>query len=146
MTQFCVNRYVECPFSAAMEFAELALARRPDLYVTPSPPFGERVRIAATSVEDTTDLARNHDALLLAWRPQAQGMFPDFRGVLTIRPKRSGVWMRLTGAYEPPYGTLGKAFDAIAGRMLAQRTMRHLLADLAADIEAQYEEERSHAI
>lgn len=145
MTQIRVKRYVECPFSAALEFAEQAVSRRSGLYLTPSPPLGERVRFVASSTGDKSDSARVHDALLLAWRPQTPGMFPDFRGVLTVRPKRAGVWLRLSGQYEPPYGTLGKVFDTIAGRAIAKHTMRNLLGDLAAEIETTYERERVHA-
>lgn len=141
MTQIRVKRYVRCPLSATLEFAEQAVSRRSGLYVTPAPPLGERVRVAAATTEDTTDSARKHDALLLAWRPQTPGMFPDFQGVLTVRPHNGGASLRLNGRYEPPFGALGKIFDTIAGRSIAAYTMRNFLGDLANEIEAAYRQE-----
>jgi hypothetical protein len=141
MTKVRAARYVECPFSAALEFAEKAARRRDGLYVTPSPPLGERVQVAVTTTDDSTDEARKHDALLIAWRAQTKGVFPDFHGVLTVRPRHRGVSLRLDGQYEPPYGAAGKAFDLVAGRAIAIQTMRHFLNDLAADIEAEYAKE-----
>lgn len=145
MTRIRVQRHVECPFSAALEFAEQAVSRRAEFYVSPSPPLGERVHAVASSIEDATDTVRKHEALLLAWRPQTRDIFPDFHGVLTVRPERSGVSLRLTGEYEPPYKPFGKVFDALAGRVLARRTMLNLLSDLAADIESTYQKERRNA-
>ena len=141
MTQIRVHKYVGCPFSAAIELAEEAVKQRSGLYLTPTPPLGERVRFAAASTDDTSDGARKHEALLVAWRPQTRGMFPDFRGVLTVRPKREGVWLRLSGQYEPPYGVFGKVFDLFAGRVIARHTIHNFLGDVAADIEAAYARE-----
>lgn len=145
MTQIHVTRYARCPFSAAVELAEKAMAGRSDLFVTPSPPFGEHVRFAAVSAPDRSDESRKHDALLLAWRPETPNIFPEFRGVLTVRPKDHGVWLRLTGSYVPPYGKPGKVFDFFFGRALARRTVRRLLDEVAAAIEAAYGQERQHA-
>ena len=142
MTQVHAIVYVDCPFSAALEFAEKAVRRRGDLYLTPAPPLGERVRFSAATADDTSDPARKHDALLIAWRPQNRGMFPDFRGVLTVRPKQRGTLLRLTGQYKPPYGLAGTVFDFFVGRMIARKTMHHLLTDLAVDMEVQYAKER----
>ena len=142
MTKVAVHRHVSCPFSATMEFAEKAIARRNGLYLTPSPPLGERVRFAATSASDTTDLVRKHDALLIAWRPQTHGLFPDFRGALTVRPQHRGSSLRMEGHYDPPFGMAGKIFDFFVGRNIARRTMHHFLGELAVEIEAEYEQER----
>ncbi|HEY9179141.1 MAG TPA: hypothetical protein VIO32_00375 [Candidatus Baltobacteraceae bacterium] len=142
MTQLHEKRFVACPFSATIELAEKAANRHSDLYVSPYPPLGERVHFAIESTDDSTDEARKHDALLIAWRPENPRIFPDFRGVLTVRPKGSGVELQLDGAYVPPFGGLGNAFDLIVGRSVARRTMQRLLADLGADIEAEYQRER----
>lgn len=128
-----------------MELAESSLKRRADLYLTPTPPFGERAGFAVGSTPDSSDEARKHDALLLAWRPQTNRVFPDFHGVLTVRPHHSGVTLQLDGAYDPPYAALGKFFDVVAGRRIAHRTMRRLLDDFARDMEAEYAaEKREH--
>jgi len=142
MTSVHVHRYLHCPFSAAVELAEKAVARRDGFYLTPSPPLGERVRFAAASTTDTTDQARKHDALLIAWRPQTPHLFPDFRGAVTVRPQHRGAMLRLDGCYEPPFGLLGRVFDVFVGRSIAKQTMLQFLKDLAGDIEREYEKER----
>jgi hypothetical protein len=142
MTHVQRKRFVACPFSAAVELAERAANRRSGLYVTPSPPFGEHVRFAVATTPDSTDSARKHDALLIAWRPQTARIFPDFRGALTVRPHGAGVTLQIDGEYEAPYGAVGKLFDRIIGRTLADRTMKRLLDDFARDIEAEYRAEK----
>jgi hypothetical protein len=140
MAQVSVTTYAECPFSATVELAEKVVGQRKGMYVSPSPPFGERVHFAAASTDDSSDDARKHDALLIAWRPQSR-LFPEFRGVLTVRPERHGSRLRLHGDYAPPYGMAGKAFDLVLGRTLARRTMHHFLNELRAEIEAAYHDE-----
>jgi hypothetical protein len=144
MTKINVTRYADCPFSAALELAEKSVGARKDLYVTPAPPLGEHVHFAAGSTEDRSDESRKHDALLVAWRPETRKMFPDFRGVLTVRPERHGVWIRLSGEYAPPLGAAGTVFDLVFGRAIARRTMHRFLDDVVAGIEAAYREERQH--
>jgi hypothetical protein len=142
MTKVREKRFVACPFSAAVEFAERAANRHRDLYLTPGPPLGERVSFAVAATEDSSDETRKHDALLIAWRPQTRGLFPDFRGVLTVRPQRAGVVLQIDGEYEPPFGLPGKIFDFIIGRAIAHRTMRNLLDYIAQSIQREYEAEK----
>lgn len=144
MTQVHITRYADCPFSAAMELAEKVVGARKDLYVTPTVPLAERVHFAAASTNDRSDECRKHDALLVAWSPENRRMFPDFRGVLTVRPEHRGVWIRMTGEYAPPFGTAGKLFDLMFGRALARKTMHHFLDDVATGVEAAYRDERQH--
>ena len=145
MTRIKKSRYVDCPFSATLDFAEKAVSRRCGLFLTPAPALGERVHFAALGTDDTSDGTRKHTALLLAWRPQNEGLFPNFTGVLTFRPKSRGACMLLNGRYEPPFGLFGRIFDAFIGRAIAQRTMRALLDELGTEIEAEYDaERRSH--
>jgi hypothetical protein len=145
VTQLHERRFVACPFSAALEFAESAVNRRSGLFLSPAPPLGEHADVAVASTPDSSDDVRKHDALLIAWRPQRTRFFPDFHGVLTVRPEHAGVTLQLDGVYEPPYGALGKAFDLLGGRSIARHTMQNLLRDLGADIEAEYRQERSRA-
>lgn len=142
MTKISVAQYVECPFSAAMEYAEKAILEKKELYLTPAPAVAERARFTAATTADASDVSRGHDALLIAWQPRNQRLFPEFRGVLTARPKGRGVWLRLTGQYAPPYGIPGKIFDLLVGRIIARETMRHLLSELAGDIELNYRKEK----
>jgi hypothetical protein len=143
MTRISREAHVEAPFSATLDFAEQIVTSRRALYLSPSPPFGQQVRFAAAGIDDTTDGARKHHALLLAWRPQNIRMFPEFRGVLTIRPHHRGATLIITGEYEPPSGIAGRLFDAALGRTIARRTMDALLGEFRTEIEREYEAERS---
>jgi len=88
MSDVRISRYCECPFSAVMDFAEKTLAQRQGMLVSPGPALAENVFHTTRLVDDRTDQSRGHDALLLAWKPEHSGIFPDFRGVLTVRPMR----------------------------------------------------------
>jgi hypothetical protein len=138
MSEVRVTSYCECPFSTAMEFAQVSLKERGQMQVSPVSTVAENVSHATKLVDDGTDSARIHDALLLAWKPEHNAAFPDFRGVLTVRPKDRGVSMRLQGNYEPPFGLAGKIFDAIAGNRIASRTMQRLLDRIIEDVEAKW--------
>ncbi|HVA38405.1 MAG TPA: hypothetical protein VNJ51_12425 [Candidatus Dormibacteraeota bacterium] len=138
-----VTRYVGCPFSATIELAELALRDRRDLIVSAAPALRERASVSFRRVKDRDDQTRRHDALLLAWRPHHMTLFPDFHGVLTVRPKHQGVWLRIQGSYEPPLGLCGRVFDALLGRAIARLTLKRLAADLAVKIEARWAAIRS---
>ncbi len=144
MTHTAATRYVDCPFSATVEFVEKVVGQRNGFYMMPSPALGERVRFAAADTPDLSDSARKHDAHLIAWRPQNRTMFPDFCGVLTVRPEGRGAFLHLQGQYEPPFGRVGKVFDFVVGRAVARHTMQHLLGELGDDIEAEYRKERQH--
>jgi hypothetical protein len=139
-----VSQYAACPFSAAVELAEKILVHRQGMHVSPSAPFGERVHFRAATTDDYTDEARKHEALLIAWRPRSP-LFPEFRGVVTVRPEHRGVLLHLQGDYAAPFGAAGKIFDFVIGRAIARRTMQNFLRELAAEIEAAYFEERKAA-
>jgi hypothetical protein len=137
MSEVRVTSYCECPFSTAIDLAQRALRER-HMQVSPVETVAENVAHATKVVDDGTDRTRLHDALLLAWKPEHRGLFPDFTGVLTVRPKDRGVWMRLQGRYNPPFGIAGKLFDVVAGQRIAERTVRRLLGDVVNDIEAKW--------
>jgi hypothetical protein len=142
MTHIEIKRFAACPFSAAIELANTAINRMGSFYLSPFRPLGEAAVFTTVSTPDKSDETRKHDALLIAWRPQRRGIFPDFHGVLTVRPKHSGVWLQLSGEYEPPYAIPGQVFDFVAGRAIAKRTMRRLLDDFTRQIELEYEAEK----
>ena len=144
MSKVRVRRYCACPFSAVIGIAEKALQRHPRMRVSPISAVSENVKATMGVVEDHSDGVRRHDALLLAWRPDHPQLFPEFRGVLTVRPKSRGVWLRLQGSYDPPLGFLGKAFDLAFGYVIARATMARLLAQLTAEIEAQFADSVAH--
>lgn len=143
MREIRVTRHCACPFSAVIDFAEKALHDSPWMRVSPVPVVSENVQAAAAVVDDRSDDVRRHDALLLAWKPNHRGMFPDFQGVLTARPSGRGAELTLHGRYQPPLGLPGAVFDAVAGRHIARVTMRRVLADLCTQIEQRWDAERA---
>lgn len=138
MSEIRVTGYCECPFSTVMEFAELSLKERRRLTVSPISNVAENVSHVTKLIDDKTDGARLHEALLIAWKPEHNATFPDFRGVLTVRPRDRGVSMRLQGRYQPPFGLAGKIFDVVAGNRIAKRTARRLLNEVIEDVEAKW--------
>ncbi len=144
MSEVRVRRYCACPFSAVIEFAEKALRKSPQMRISPGYAVSENVKATAAVVDDRSDGVRRHDALLLAWRPDHRLLFPEFRGVLTARPRQRGVWLRLDGSYDPPLGFFGRAFDLVFGRAIVHATMARLLAQLGGEIEAQWADFRAH--
>ena len=143
MSEVQVTHQCACPFSAVIEFAEKALNESRSMRVSPVPVVAETVHAMAAVVDDSSDDVRRHDALLLVWKPDHRGMFPDFQGVLTARPSGRGAELSLHGRYQPPLGLPGAIFDAVAGRHIARMTMGRVLADLCKEIEHKWNAERA---
>lgn len=132
---------MDCPFSAVIEFTEAALRGRPHIVLSPAAPIAQRAAIATRISDDRSDEARKHDALLIAWRPELP-LFPNFRGVLTVRPQGRGALLRIEGTYEPPFSVAGRVFDAVAGRRIAALTLQRLLRTLSNEAEQRWQAER----
>ncbi len=76
----------------------------------------------------------------IRWEPAGGGPFPAFSGELTVRAdeRYETCIIELHGAYEPPLGIAGKAFDAAIGSRAAAATARALLHDIGARMVARY--------
>ena len=74
------------------------------------------------------------------WAPEEPGPYPLFAGELVVEgaDDYDVFWLVLEGRYEPPLGTLGKAFDAVAGRHIAASTAIDLLVRIKKEIEKLY--------
>lgn len=143
MSSVSVTRFVNCPFSAVIDFAEETLRSRPDITLSPVPHVGQRVNVTAQVTDDTSDTSRLHDALLIAWQPKLRALFPNFHGALTVRPKDRGAWLRIQGSYDPPLGIPGRIFDAVAGRFIARRTLARTLKEVCEAVEWRWRAFRS---
>ena len=77
--------------------------------------------------------------LHVRWTPTS-GPFPTFDGTLRVREdeRYESFVLELEGAYEPPFGLVGAAFDAVVGRRIASETAQTLLHDIAHSVEANY--------
>jgi hypothetical protein len=76
----------------------------------------------------------------IQWVPEDGGPYPLFSGELTVggEDDYNSFRLKLIGAYEPPLGIAGAAFDAVAGRTIAQRAVYHLLWQIKTFIEAEF--------
>ena len=83
-------------------------------------------------------LGRKHEHVELDWRPERGGPYPAFKGRLTIRPLSGKTELELAGRYEPPFGAVGAAFDAVIGGRLARITASAILAELAAELSREF--------
>ncbi|HEY5341534.1 MAG TPA: hypothetical protein VIK27_10945 [Candidatus Aquilonibacter sp.] len=96
-----------CPFSAAIERAEIVL---------------RRAHFNVLVVEDFTDTVRRHDAVEFRWHPRL-ALFPGAQALLTVRPHApEGTQLQLSIVYVPPLGVVGAWFEAAIGRHIAWGT------------------------
>jgi hypothetical protein len=84
--------------------------------------------------------------LAFSWDPDDRTV-PRFAGTLTCDEKEAGITtVTLEGAYTPPLGLAGAAFDLVAGRKIARATVRALLDDIKEFIEADFQRERATSL
>jgi hypothetical protein len=145
---------VDCPFSATIEYAEkyvsrLAWSNQGRLLtlwaqVVPSPggrfALGWTVFARATVGRDQTDDARRHEAMWIRLRPARGLPFPHVAALLTARPLHRRTVLSLSAEYLPPFGALGRAFDAVVGRRLAEGALLGFLREMKGSIEAESRE------
>ncbi len=87
----------------------------------------------------TRDEQNLNDVYAVEWTPTGGGPFPDLHGrlILWSEDDPSCSYLELDGTYEPPLGTVvGAAFDATIGHLIAERTAKVLLDDIADAISA----------
>jgi uncharacterized membrane protein len=91
----------------------------------------------------TVDLRHSRsagDSLAIGWEPLGDGAsLPSFDGALVAAPETEAT-CRLTilGAYAPPGGIAGLAFDRLIGFRIANAALAALLAEFKESIEADY--------
>jgi hypothetical protein len=79
-----------------------------------------------------------HDELQFVWEPAGGGPFPTFTGTLKMHPLGTQTEIVLSGEYEPPFGVVGEAFDAVIGKRIAEATAQMLLDMLQLELEADF--------
>lgn len=80
-----------------------------------------------------------NEVYAIDWEPSGGGPFPDFHGQLVLWSEDDPTccYLELDGTYEPPLGNVvGAAFDATIGHLVAERTAKIFLDDLADAISA----------
>lgn len=74
------------------------------------------------------------------WEPDKGGPYPQFSGTIGLAPNEQPdrCAIVLEGEYDPPFGIVGDAFDAIIGKHIARTTVRNLLDEIAIIMETSY--------
>lgn len=142
MTTVFGKRDVRCPFSATIELIEHLHASGAEHRVGPFSAIRTRVQCEIAEVPDRTDETRIHEALQLHWKTPSRMPLPVMSGLITVRPSAPATELRMEGTYEPPLGALGRLFDRIIGRYVAQRTVDRFLDELAVFVENEWQKER----
>lgn len=99
--------------------------------------FGVDVRITVGDVHDERDAQGTSVCRIpLAWVATQHGhFFPTMDARLSLWPLTSTeTQLELLGAYEPPLGLVGDAFDAALGHRIAEATVSRFLDDVVAQI------------
>jgi hypothetical protein len=142
MTTISSNRYTHCPFSATIELIERLHRSGAVHTVGPFSGLHTCVHCELAQTRDYTDRTRIHEALVLRWKVHAPVPVPVLRGMITVRPEGPATEIRMHAKYRPPLGFVGRIFDAVAGRWLAQRTVDRFLDDVKQLVEHEWAHER----
>jgi len=92
------------------------------------------IRIAVKSIQETTDATSGPTTrLALEWEAATMPrLFPFMKGELAIYPLTSTeTQLDFSGVYEPPFGAVGKAVNAVAGHRIAEASVHHFIGDVA---------------
>jgi hypothetical protein len=151
MSEILERRVVGCPYHLAQNYIERIIGSQIEspspLTLTLSLPGAELVKEVAVTYGHAVDPMHFDEPWSVHWKPKA-GPYPEFDGELTVRADETyaSSLLELRGAYRPPGGIAGAAFDAAIGNRIARATAQSLLERLGAELESRYAaEEKSKA-
>jgi hypothetical protein len=149
--------FVNCPAHAAKDYiARYFDSKRSAGHSGPSDPIRLALRApvnlpalqteivlqrdVVATVAPLDDAGGNLARMSVEWEPAGGGPFPRFRGTLVASNDEGyeSFSLVLDGAYEPPLGASGAAFDAALGHRIAIATARNLLSEVRDGIEKAY--------
>jgi hypothetical protein len=83
--------------------------------------------------EQTSEMAAPVTRLQLEWQAaKMPGLFPVMKAELSIYPlTASETQLDFSGLYEPPFGAVGKAMNAIVGYRIAEVSVHRFVNDVA---------------
>lgn len=89
--------------------------------------------------DESTALGERSTHIDLAWvAKRAAGLFPALEGTLTLLPLGSReTQLDFRATYDPPLGVVGDALDAVAGRRVAEASLRRFIEDVCARLRAE---------
>jgi hypothetical protein len=148
MSKLYQSTPLACPYNRARDLlAEtlepLAKSGQPWVLNLRAPLVGEGLDLAkevVVTVGTATDPLHFDQIWSIHWHPVEGGAYPDFQGTITIRADQTykTSLLELQGEYEPPFGAVGAAFDAVLGARVASATARELLRSFGSKIESAY--------
>ena len=151
MSELLERRLVLCPYNLAKGYLARLIGSRVDqpgpLTLALDVPGGQIVKHVVVTYEAAIDPMHFDEPWRVRWEPKS-GAYPVFDGELTVRADENyrSCLLELKGAYRPPGGALGGAFDEVVGRHIAAATANALLERLGGEMELCYaEDEKSKA-
>ena len=141
MSEIHESLTVLCPFDQVPKAAEAYIASLP--VEDGKSTVALRLTVGDLIVERRADLKLSHSrdypgfaVMEIDWNPHGGGPYPIFAGKLCAE-EVSGNFCRLDldGAYIPPFGIAGAAFDAVLGHQIALAVARQLLDEIKIGIE-----------
>lgn len=151
MSDLLERRVVRCPYHLAQQYlAEIVGSRvgvPSPLTLTLALPGAELAKEVVVTYIPGVDPMHFDQPWRVHWEPNA-GPYPEFDGELTVRADETyeSSLLELKGAYRPPGGALGAAFDLAVGARIASATAQALLERVGADLESRYaRDEKSKA-
>lgn len=99
------------------------------------------VRVELGKPEDTQSSPYGYEVAVfpLSWSANSRpSLFPHMKGKLSVYPlSRSETQLEFEGIYDPPFGLLGDALDALAGKRIAEASVLIFVQDIAAHLRKQ---------
>ncbi len=92
------------------------------------------INISVRNIEETVDASSTPTTRLqLDWEAATTPrLFPLMKGELSVYPLTSTeTQLDFSGVYEPPFGTVGKTMNAIAGHRIAEASVHRFMGDVA---------------
>lgn len=83
----------------------------------------------------------------ISWEPDKGGPYPQFTGSIRLEADENAdrCCIMLEGEYDPPFGVVGDAFDALVGKHIARTSVRNLLDEISIIMETSYASSKTQA-
>ncbi len=152
MTSIFHRHFIPCPYGLAKSFLESELFPADGGHLewvlhlkTPTLGGIDMAKGVDVRVSRAVDPMHFDEPWAVTWEPRGGGPFPTFSGTLSVRADED--WnvaaLELDGAYTPPMGVPGAAFDHVLGSHIATSTAKALLSEIGDRIVERYHQEEA---